>query len=126
MAEMGPVESGPMSVDTASTETIANCHRFWSVIKSSDMMDDVLKEIMNKIFILQRQSQIELRSEGIYQLESHFSNFIPDAVILTNIVNSLDMMPQVQQIIRGQQDIHGQRSEAIESKLAGEPVVPCN
>lgn len=104
MAEMGPVESGPMSVDTASTETIANCHRFWSVIKSSDMMDDVLKEIMNKIFILQRQSQIELRSE--------------DAVILTNIVNSLDMMPQVQQIIRGQQDIHGQRSEAIESKLA--------
>ena len=73
MAEtMGPVESGPMSVDPASTETIANCHRFWSVIKSSDMMDDVLKEIMNKIFILQRQSQIELRSEGIYQFLSDF------------------------------------------------------
>lgn len=67
-------------------------------------MDDVLKEIKNKISILQRQSQFELRSE--------------DAVILTNVVNSLDMMPQVQQIIRGQSDVHRHRSEHFSEKIA--------
>ena len=70
MADHQDASQGPMSVDQASTETIANCHRFWSVIKSNDMMDDVLKEIKNKISILQRQSQFELRSEG-----SHFDLF---------------------------------------------------
>ena len=60
----GAAQAAPMAIDQASTETIANCHRFWSVIKSNDMMEDVLKEIKNKISILQRQSQFELRSEG--------------------------------------------------------------
>ena len=55
---------GPMSVDTASTETIQSCHKFWSVIKTNDMMDNVLKEIMNRILILQNRSQFDLRSEG--------------------------------------------------------------
>ena len=42
-----------------------------------------------------------------------------DAVVLTNIVNSLDMMPQVQEIIRGQSDMLDQRNKQFSDTFAG-------
>lgn len=98
----------PLMLENATQETVTSCHNFWSNVKKEDLLDDVLQEIKNRITIL--ESTISSRGQGNLRPE--------DSVSLQNIVNSLDMMPQIKTRLAGRKEQMNQRSLAVSESVA--------
>merc|ERR1719245_648634 len=81
----------PRTDEVVTPETMISLQNFWRGVSQSEMLDDVFKEIMNRLQTIQQRT----RSSQAVNLD--------DAIILTNIVNSLDLMPSVKATLASRQ-----------------------
>lgn len=81
----------PRTEEVVTPETVLSLQHFWKGISQSEMLDDVLKEVMARLQTIQQRT----RSSPTINPD--------DAIVLTNIVNSLDLMPSVKATLASRQ-----------------------
>lgn len=88
----------PKPEEIVTPENLVSMQQFWKGILQSEMLEDVLKEVMTRLQTIQQRSRTT-------------ASIIPeDAITLTNIMDSLDLMPNVKAALANRQALYGDHS----------------